>query len=157
MKTKIQIINEATAERACEVIRSLPLEPRHEVVIQEIKKDRTGAQNSLMWLWITIIAGELGETKDEIHLRLKKKFLVPIYERDDLGYAGMIAAVRTVHSAGMKSEAASLAAQILELTSTTKASSDQFTEYLNDIDRDDMGKGIVLPRPEDRHREAMGD
>jgi hypothetical protein len=32
----------------------------------------------------------------------------------------------------------------------------QMAEYLTEIERDNMGNGIYLPRPEDRYRDAMG-
>ena len=144
------------AANACRFVDNLPLEPLHEVIIRPHKKDRTVAQNSLMWLWFTHLAGERGETKDDIHLEYKKKYLVNIYERDDPDYAAMIEAVRNVYRKGMKEDAELLHDRIAHLTSTTTATVEQFTEYLDDIDRDAIKKQISLPRPEDRYDLAMG-
>ena len=156
MKHKFILRNPDVKKTASDLILGIPIEPLHEVIIREYRKDRTLAQNSLYWMWITLLAGELGETKEDMHDHYKGKILVHIYERDDTEYAAMIEAVRKVHKAGMKDEAKCLADMIVDLTSTTRANVEQFTEYLNDIEKDAIGKGIVLPHPEDRYYDAMG-
>lgn len=148
--------SEDVKQAACNFIAALSLEPLQEVIIRDAKKDRTAAQNSLYWMWLTIIASELGNTKDDQHTYYKKQILVHIYERDDASYAEMLEAVRRVHRQGNKKDAQHLADMIVELTSTTRADVGQFTEYLNDIEKDAFGKGITLPHPEDRYYEAMG-
>lgn len=145
------------AERAIEAIRATPQDEPHTVTIQPKAKDRTAAQNATMWMWITLIAGELGETKDAIHERFKKKYLVRIFERDDPeGYGRMVSAIRQVHTCGMKTEAAAMAEQVVKLTSTTHASVRQMCEYLTDIERGALEMGITLPHPSDLYYEAMG-
>lgn len=156
MKHSLVINSEQVAKRACDLIRALPLDHPHEVVIRPVEKNRSAAQNALYWMWVTILSGETGETKDEVHTRLKKKHLVRIYERDNEGYGKMVAAIRTIHRSGMKTEAGTMAAEIIRLTSTTDATVQQFTEYLNDIDMEAISQGFVLPHPEDKYIEAMG-
>ena len=148
--------DELVRKNALQAISSMPLDPLHEIIIREYKKNRSLVQNALYWYWITAIAGERGETKDYIHFECRKSHLVRIYERDDPDYAKMIKAVREVHRAGMRGEAKDLSDQIVKLTSTTTANIAQFTEYLNDIETDVLGKGIVLEHPEDKYYEAMG-
>lgn len=145
-----------TREEAALLVKTLPVSPIHRVVVQPHRMDRSAAQNSLYWMWLTIIGNERGETKDDMHLEYKEKFLVYIYERDDPEYAEMIEAVRKVYRAGMKTEAKQLQKQIIELTSTTRANVKQFTEYLNDIERDAFKMDIILPHPKDRYPLAMG-
>ena len=156
MKNTLIIRDKSIRDNAAKMVQYIPIDPLHEVIIREHKKERSIAQNSLMWMWITLIAGERGETKNDIHFECKKNHLVKIYERDDADYAKMIESVRVVHKAGMVDEARNLADQIVELTSTTKSNVKQFTEYLNDIEKDAIGKGIPLPHPEDRYYIAMG-
>jgi thiaminase len=156
MKHTFIIRNPEVKNNAIAFIGSVPLEPLHEVIIREHKKDRSASQNSLYWTWITIIAGEMGLTKDEVHYWCKDKFLVRIYERDNEEYAGMIESIRKVHESELHLEADNLHIQVVNLTSTTTATVTQFTEYLNDIEKDAINKGIVLPHPEDRYYEAMG-
>ena len=142
--------------RLTEFLKAQSKEPLLEVVVKKHHHDRSIIQNSLYWLWNTVIAEELGMLKEEVHEDLKRRMLVPIYERDDEGYAAMIHAVRKVHTQGFKEDAKALFDQIVKLTSTTNAKVKQFTEYLNEIERDMIGKGIVLPHPEDRYYTAMG-
>lgn len=127
-----------------------------EILIREPSKDRSLLQNQLYWMWVTIIADELGHTKEEIHEDLKKRLLCPIFERDEPGYAEMINSVRKIYTQGFKQDAIKLHEHIVRLTSTTSATVSQFTEYLKEIERDMVGKGIILPHPEDRYQFAMG-
>lgn len=46
-----------------------------EVVIKSKKKDRSTHQNRYYWLCVSIVAGELGYSKDEMHSIIGYKFL----------------------------------------------------------------------------------
>jgi len=156
VKTKFILKGEEHRRGAIEVIRSLELDPVHEVVIREAKKDRSASQLGLYWLWVTCIADHTGETKDDVHRRMKKRHLIPIYMDDpDSGMTETVLAVRDVHSQGMKSVAKVLENKIIDLVSTKDASVKQFTAYLEQIEREHIGLGIQLPHPEDWHL-AMG-
>jgi hypothetical protein len=152
----ITISTEEIRARALVIIECLPLTPVHEVIIREKKRDRSSAQNSLLWVWYGVISKDLGETEDDLHYRYKKKFLVAIYERDDDDYRAMIQAVREVYTEGKKTQARAMEKQIVKLTSTTTASVEQFTEYLNKIEQDVAPLGIRLPNRDDLYFEAMG-
>jgi len=149
MKQTIAITSNEHRKRAITIIESLPLDLPHEIVIRERKKDRSLEQNALMWKWYTIIAGELGETKEAIHEHYKAKYLVNIYERDNQDYAEMIRSLRMVWRSGMKKEAVDLKSKVVGLTSTSTATVKQMTEYLDCIEHDSAGMGIRLPMPED--------
>jgi hypothetical protein len=111
----------------------------------------------MLWLWITVVANEWeGWEKNDVHEYFKKTHLVPIYERDEPGFASMINAVRKVYTDGHRVEAKAMEKQIVKMTSTTGATVKQFTEYLKDIEKDMISKGIPLPHPEDRYYSAMG-
>lgn len=137
-------------------LEAQPETPLLEVVVKFHHKDRSQLQNSLYWVWNGIVAEEWGWTKNDVHLHFIKMHLVKIYERDEEGYAAMLEAVRKVYRMGMIKEAKIQADYILENTSTTSANVKQFTEYLNDIEKDMVGKGISLPHPEDQYYSAMG-
>ncbi len=154
MKTVIR--TESDRNRAVEIVSRLNLDKPQEVEIREWKKNRSVAQNSLLWKWLTVIAAELGESKDEVHERYKEKLLVPILRRDDPDFAAMIGSVNAVHASGMKAEAMALKKEIVRLTSTTQMNVRQFTEYLNDIELDARNLGIILPHQEDLYNDAMG-
>jgi hypothetical protein len=149
VKNKIIISSEELRSRAFEVISAIPLTPPHEVIVREHKKDRSICQNSLLWKWYTIIAAELGESKEDVHERYKDKYLVNIYERDNPEYAEMVQSLRVVYQKGMKQEALSLRKRIVALTSTTTATVAQMSEYMTNVDRDAASLAINLPHPED--------
>ena len=127
-----------------------------EVVVRLHKKDRSLAQNTLYWMWATIIGNELGLTKEDVHEDLKKRMLVPIYERDDDGYCAMVNTVRKLYTDGFREDSKMLAKGIVRLTSTTNASVQQFSEYLSEIEKDMIQKNIILPHPDDLYHDAMG-
>ena len=156
MKKTFTIRSNDVISRLVAFLNAQPKEPLLEVTVKDYKQDRSVAQNSLMWLWITIVADEWGWLKEDVHIYFKRRLLVPIYERDNEGYATMIHAVRRVHTHGFKEEAKTMSDQIVRLTSTTNADVKQFTEYLNEIERDMQSKGIPLPHPDDRYYSAMG-
>lgn len=145
MKHRITCITPEHRNRALAIVGSVPIEPVHEVIIREAKRDRSADQNALYWQWLTIIGSELGMTKDELHEQCKSRHLVPIFTRDNEDYAAMVAAVQAVRSQGMIAEADALWSQVVRMTSTTDCSVRQMTEYLNEIERGAGGLGIRLP------------
>lgn len=121
--------------------------------IKEATDDYTAQQRALYFQWCGEIGAVTGESKDEVHQRLKLTHLKPIYERDDPdGYGVMIAAVREVWKGGQKREAKDLMAGIIRLTSITDSSKKQFNEYMDQIDKECLGQQIYLTQPnmEDR-------
>lgn len=149
MKHTFIIKTEEIRMRALVAIESLPLEQVHEVLIRPYHKDRSAAQNSLYWKWMTIIGADLGESKDEVHENFKDKWLVSLYERDDPDYAEMIQSLRSVWQQGMKKEALDLRKRIVALTSTTTATVAQMSEYMQEIENFAVTLGIKLPCPDE--------
>jgi predicted mannosyl-3-phosphoglycerate phosphatase (HAD superfamily) len=133
--------------------------PANEEVYVELKKltkedIRSAAQNRLLWTWYTDMSKTTvnewaGRDKEDWHFEMKKRFLVPIFERDNESYALMLVALRKVYMQGMKAEAGALYKHIVAETSTTGATTVQFTEYLNEISRFCGHSGIWL-RTDDR-------
>ena len=155
MKLSLVIVNESVRARAIEAVRALPFNEPHTVKIEPVEKNRSIAQHRLKWLWVSDVADFGGETKEETNHRLKKRFLVPIFERDDSEYAAMIETVREVHRQGMKEQAVKLFDRIVDMTRTSDASVKQMAEFLTDIEQDCGAVQIPLRRPEDLYMEAM--
>lgn len=103
----------------------------YEVVIKPYKKDRSAAQNRLMWEYITTLADYTGNSKDDMHEILKLRFL----------------GSETITALGYKIE---------RPRSTTKLTTAEFTDYLDKIDALAIQLGVRLPKPEDLYYEAMG-
>jgi hypothetical protein len=156
MKQKTFILRDKTVlESLIIFLRSQAETPLIEVVVKAHQKDRSLLQNSLYWRWVTVIANELGWTKEEVHHDLRNRILVPIYERDDEGFAEAINAIRKLYTQGFKRDAILIHSKIVRLTSTTSATVKQFAEYLTEIERDMIGKGIYLPHKEDQYYDAL--
>jgi hypothetical protein len=126
-----------------------------EVIVREHKRKREVIQNSLYWRWISYACEKLGMLKEDLHVDLKRRLLVPIYERDDPQYCEMILTLRRLYTDGFKEDSKKLFEQIVKLTSTTSANTKQFAEYLREFERDMASKGIVLPRKEDEYPFAL--
>lgn len=152
-------VDEATVK----LMDEIPINKEFLVEIKELtKKDlRSTCQNRLYWEWTsaassTDINEHAGSTKEEWHFYFKKKFLVPIFERDDLGYAAMLVALRKVYKQGMKGECDVLLNHIVQETSTTDCSILQFSEYLNEIELFLHSLGITLKTDPKIYATAMG-
>ena len=156
MKRTIILTDDKAITAAMNAIALCPREPVHECVIQEHEENRSMRQHRLQWKWNTDFGNHLGMSKREVHDMLKEKFAVPIFIRDDPGYASAVLAVKKVRLHGMNVEADDIKRLILEHTSTTDFKVKQMTEYLNDFERFAQEQGCVLPRPEDLYYEAMG-
>lgn len=150
MKTTLTIKTPEIAARAQAIIANLPLDPVHEIIIREAKKDISAEQRGLYFKWMGIIGEEIGQTKDEMHFQSKDRHLVPIFCRDDIEYAEMWSSMVAVREAGMVKEADILMHGIVKETSITKASVKQMAEYMNEVEREAAGLGIRLPHPDDR-------
>lgn len=119
------------------------------VVIDQKQEDRSKAQNRLYWMWLTQWAKRQGNDKESEHLYFKKYFLSRIYDRDDVGqYRNTFAAVKILKDQNhpMYEQVAS---GLNDLISTTDASVEQFTEYLNDIHAFCLKHGCYLNTPDD--------
>ena len=119
------------------------------VHIDQKLEDRSKAQNRLYWKWLTQWAKRQGTDKDSEHLFFKKQFLSRIYDRDDVGqYRNTFAAVKV-----LKDQKHPMYQQVADglnvLISTTDATVDQFTEYLNDIHAFCNKQGCWLVTPDD--------
>ena len=119
------------------------------VRIDQRQEDRSKAQNRLYWLWVSQWAKHQGTDKDAEHLYFKRHMLARIYARDDVGqYRKTFAAVKV-----LKEQQHPMYQQVAdglnELITTTDASVDQFTEYLNDIHAFCNKQGCWLSTPDD--------
>lgn len=138
---KFNIVSEQVRQRVIAEVNALPLSPAHEVTIKEHKRNRSAEQNAFYWEVVTLLAEHFGYIKDDMHEELKRRFLAPIFIRDDEGYASMWSAVESVP----EPEKSILRAEVLRLTSTTKASVKQMTEFIEDVIRLAHENYIRLP------------
>ena len=130
------------------------------VVTLKKEESLSDKQRKLYFLWIGVIAPEIGNTKDEQHTILKREYLLPIcladienHNHDILreGWANLQIVFRERPELYQK-----LFNLILEGLSITNASITNMREYLIAIDDMAHWQGIKLPYPDDCYFEAMG-
>jgi hypothetical protein len=111
-------------------IKRLDISKSYSVEVTEKKVKRTMSQNSLYWLWLTCIEFETGNNRDDLHDLFKDKYLNPIHF--DLFGERRIK------------------------RSTTGLDTQQFTDYLNQIQIFASTElSITLPDPEDKKWEEF--
>jgi hypothetical protein len=156
MQTTIHIDSNHKVITSIKLLEELPVDGSHEVIIQEYSENRSMKQHRLYWKWVTEIANHMGIGKDEMHFAFKEKYAVPIYIRDDEGFATMVDAVKQVRRQGMNREADKIKHRIVELTSTTDFTVKQMMEMLNSIEQWAGEIGAEITFPEDLYHQAMG-
>ncbi|WP_131667404.1 hypothetical protein [Psychrobacter pygoscelis] len=119
------------------------------VEVMDKDKARTVAQNALYWQWVTIVGNDSGLSKDEQHAQFKRNHLAKIYHRDNPEFGEMVAAMNAYKQHATQAEYEQMAQGVARLMSTTKATTKQMSEYLDDIDKFYTAKGLSLPKPDD--------
>nr|WP_246890823.1 hypothetical protein [Acinetobacter baumannii] len=71
----VQVINYLNNNHSKAAAEGRPLVVR----INQKEDDRSAAQNRLYWAWLEQIRQKTGNSKDDLHLLFKKKFLARIY------------------------------------------------------------------------------
>lgn len=147
MNKSFPITNELARSAAMKAIEQLDITKPHDVAIKPIKRNRTAAQNGLYFHWIGCIANHVGDDKHSMHEYLKGQYLMPIFVRDDDGYAALFRTVVEAMQAQGGGESVAMSA-LKRATSITKASQDQMREYLDDINKMCANHGIPLTVPD---------
>lgn len=155
--TEIIIREQRNIDFAIDQIKRVDLSKPHVVKIEEFKRTRSTAQNALLWKWLTVIGDYVGETKDELHLQFKARYLMPIVLRDNLDeYAIQVHdKMNSLWASGAKQEASMIKRLLINYISTSWMNVKQFTEYLQEIEQYARDGQIALPYP-DEYRQAMG-
>ncbi len=129
--------------RVFDYIRGLDLRRAHSIEVKEYRKNRSLAQNRLMWMWINEIAAHCGynpeetcqaieiPTPDDIHEMFKQRLLGTV-RREILGDAYQVA------------------------RSTTQLTTAEFTDYLSRIEQAARILQIVLTKPDDYNYAMCG-
>lgn len=122
---KFLIHNQDSLQGVKDYISKLNLEKRYEVNITLKREKRTIPQNRLYWLYVTCIADETGNSKEDIHTHLKQTFL----KVEDVIIGN---------------------ASIAKTISTTKLNTAMMANYINQIVVWASSEcGIILPDPAD--------
>lgn len=145
----IKIIDDNFRARAIKIIEGLPLQPVFEVIVKEYKVNRTLEQNALLWKWQGYIGEDLGYTKDEVHLEMKRKYLLGIMLAHKNDYPQVAAAWAKLTAAITEQDVND---QLSGILSTTSLKVKHMSEYLKSVYLDAQNLNIILPDPRDQGR-----
>lgn len=145
-KRTLKITTEKDRYNALATINDLDLTKPLTLTIAPYEENISSAQRRLYWGWLTdasktTINEYAGHTKEDWHEMVKVRFLIPIFERDNEGYAEMMDALREVRPNHVW---LTLRKHIIKETSITDATVKQMAEYLTDIERYFHDFGITL-------------
>jgi len=118
------------------------------VKISTKNEDYTAAQRRLYFYWMGQFANHIGSDKDDQHHDFKRRFLIAIYRRDDAGFAAMCDSIAKLKTSEPEEHRA-IGEQVIKLTSITKATKQQMTQYLDEIFRFCAAQGVSLRVPDD--------
>ena len=145
---RIIIRDSSTKAVACTQINIQPEDGTREIIIRDYRKNRTLAQNNLMWMWLTQIANFIREEYGSVMLEEMGSVPTPedlkdYFQRQLLGF-------KTYAMPGNEDYAD-------RVRGTSDLNTAEFTEFLNRIDVYAGSElGLKLPHPEDIWYEAMG-
>jgi hypothetical protein len=130
--TDTVIYNSKVKARVKTLIECLPEDGTMKVSISKVEKNRSLAQNRLLWKWMGVMGNALGYTKQEMH---------DVLCCEILGF---------YHIKGLRGEVRHI------LNTTKNLSVDEFAQFLSHAERIASEQGIVLPHPEDEYYRALG-
>ena len=112
---------------------------------------KSAKQRGLQWIWYEDIVkagigGKHESDKNGVHLVCKYWFAVPILQRDDDFFAALYAGWRTNH----KGDEAAILWFVDNHVSTEDLTVSQMAEYLTEIERHYLDKGVNLTSPQFR-------
>lgn len=126
-----------------------------EVIVQPVSNNRSLAQNRIYHMWVAYFSQQTGATIDDVYFDFKRRFLLRIYYTADNEFAEMCNSIKALEQLDL-AKYDSISKQVINLTSTTKASVEQMTEYLKQIERFAYTQNVMLPIP-DELRWALDD
>lgn len=119
--------DEERRHRAVEFLRMLKLNRDIQVDIKEYKRDRSLAQNRLMWSWYGVIGKDLGYDPEDLHEEMKARVL-GVERRMVQGPEGSI--------------------ELVIPKSTSKLKVNEMSRFLEAIEVLASSLGITLPHPD---------
>lgn len=172
-KTNFLVTNAFTRGTALAAVAALKFDTAWQVIIRPFKEGEsiTDAQRRLYWMILTDLqntdVNELaGRTKEQWHVGMKKRFLLPIYCREFRDFAELVESVRRCSEA----ESKEIMKWIVKETSITRKCEDDpvtgeksegkmiriMREYIDYVMRYARGHGVLLRIDARIFAEAMG-
>lgn len=70
-----RITDDKSREALIEMLCKLPIGKPYEITVDKYREKRTIPQNRLYWLWLTCLMDETGNSREDLHIYFKEKFL----------------------------------------------------------------------------------
>ena len=157
---RFAIVNEQTKINALTELAKINYDDEKEVIIQEVKKDRSQAQRRLTHMWHGEVAKQTGNSHDTIRNRVMLKLAVPIFYRDNIEVNGVgcsetIEAIRNLKTQGLEAEYIKMMQSFVSLITTNSFTVKQNKEFLDNYNDLAISEGWSLSVP-DELRYAFG-
>jgi hypothetical protein len=144
--------------KAVAVVNAVPIGPDHpvmKVTLEVYRKNRSAAQQALMWIWHGQWFEHFGDSVNEEHIRFKRDYLLPLLLRDNVvdnlhelyRYASM-RLMRFGDPAGLNA--------LYHLITTNALNTKQFAEILTQYEQEAAMEGCAFTVLGPEYEEAMG-
>ncbi len=148
------IANEQIRKNAINALLDCPADNSMEVIIQEVKKDRSAAQRRLGHMWHGEVAKQTGSTHDATRNRIMYKLAVPIFYRDDIVVNGIHSAntidvIRHLKTQGLGMEYEQCMMSFVAGITTNSFSVKQNAEFLTNYENLAIVEGWALSVPDE--------
>lgn len=122
------------------------------VRIISLDESFTERQRGLYWRWCEAIAGKTGETKIDVHERLKERYLINIYLADPDNHQDIVSVVEPMRIIRNQAPAmyGPIRDYVMRSISHLAATKKNMTEYLQCIESDAISQQIALPYPPEK-------
>ena len=150
-RSRFKLVGDTQRDHCIEQITQLyDAGHRFEVEVGPITNDRSKAQNRLYWKWLTVIS-ELGESVNYYHIYFKRHILAKIYlaEGNVEGLKERVDRLKEIKPLVSDDAYEEIAKTLADAITTTAATVQQFTQYLQEIEKWSIDMGIILPRSDD--------
>lgn len=144
--------------RAITKLNSTPIDddsPVMKLTLEVYRKNRSAAQQALMWIWHGQWSKHFGDEVRDEHIRFKKEFLLPVLLRDDV-IKGLPELYRAAHIRMINTGDYAGLYAIYELISTNALNTEQFSEILTQYEREASMEGCAFTVLGPQYEEAMG-
>lgn len=155
---RLFIFHEFRHRDACTTyLNTIPIGEGHpvmECLVRPHKKNRSLAQQALMWIWHEQKSKYFGETEAEIHLEFKRIYVLPIYLAANI-QPGLYDLYKHAKERQALDDHWPLLA-IYHLISTTKLKVNQMAKALTQYEQDTAMQGLAFTTLAPEYKEAMG-
>jgi len=148
------LANETVRGNAIKYILEADMDSKTEIIVQEVKQDRSQAQRRLGHMWHGEVAKQTGHTHDQIRNRIMLKLAVPIFYRDRIQVNGVyssdtIDVIRNLKTQGMQMEYQQCMKSFVAGITTNSFTVKQNKEFLDSYQNLAISEGWGLTVPDE--------